>query len=48
MNELLFFLLGLVIGGLTGIMMICLLQLNRVADGKLFKLPVIKDEKKNN
>lgn len=30
MSELLFFVLGLVIGGLTGIVMMCMLQVNRI------------------
>lgn len=30
MSELLFFVLGLVIGGLTGVVMICMLQVNRI------------------
>lgn len=30
MSELLFFVLGLVIGGLTGIALLCMLQVNRI------------------
>lgn len=30
MSELLFFVLGLVIGGLTGVVMMCMLQVNRI------------------
>lgn len=30
MSELLFFVLGLVIGGLTGITIMCFLQINRI------------------
>lgn len=48
MNELLFFLLGLVIGGLTGITLMCMLQINRMADDKLIESSKIKHEKKNN
>lgn len=32
MSELLFFVLGLVIGGLTGVVMMCALQINRIND----------------
>ena len=34
MNELLFFTLGLLIGGLTGVSVMCLLQINRVNEIK--------------
>ena len=34
MNELLFFTLGLLIGGLTGVSVMCLLQINRVNEMK--------------
>ncbi len=37
MSELLFFLLGLVIGGLTGITLMCMLQINRIADERLIR-----------
>lgn len=30
MSELLFFVLGLVIGGLTGVVMMCALQINKI------------------
>ena len=30
MSELLFFVLGLIIGGLTGITLLCMLQVNRI------------------
>lgn len=30
MSELLFFVLGLIIGGLTGVVMMCMLQVNRI------------------
>lgn len=30
MSELLFFVLGLVIGGLTGVVMMCMLQVNKI------------------
>ena len=30
MSELLFFVLGLIIGGLTGIVLLCMLQVNRI------------------
>lgn len=47
MNELLFFLLGLVIGGLTGITLMCMLQINRIADEKMINSSNNKNEKKN-
>lgn len=34
MNELLFFTLGLLIGGLTGVSVMCVLQINRVNEIK--------------
>ena len=34
MNELLFFTLGLLIGGLTGVSVMCVLQINRVNEMK--------------
>lgn len=34
MNELLFFTLGLLIGGLTGLSVMCVLQINRVNEIK--------------
>lgn len=45
MMELLFFLFGLIIGGLTGITAICLIQNNTIMNNKLLNL---KNEKKNN
>lgn len=47
MSELLFFLLGLVIGGLTGITLMCMLQINRIADERLIQSSNNKNEKKN-
>lgn len=47
MSELLFFLLGLVIGGLTGITLMCMLQISRIADERLINSSEIKHEKKN-
>lgn len=32
MSELLFFVLGLIIGGLTGIVIMCVLQVNKIND----------------
>ena len=32
MSELLFFVLGLIIGGLTGIVIMCMLQVDRIND----------------
>lgn len=32
MNELLFFVLGLVIGGLIGVTLMCIIQINRIND----------------
>ena len=34
MKELLFFTLGLLIGGLTGISVMCILQINKLNDNK--------------
>ncbi len=47
MSELLFFLLGLVIGGLTGITLMCMLQISRMADDRLIESPNPNNEKKN-
>lgn len=47
MSELLFFLLGLVIGGLTGITLMCMLQINRIAGERLIQSSDNKNEKKN-
>lgn len=47
MSELLFFLLGLVIGGLTGITLMCMLQINRIADERLINSSNSENEKKN-
>lgn len=37
MYELLFFLCGLVIGGLAGITMMCMLQVSKMADEKIIE-----------
>ena len=47
MSELLFFILGLIIGGLTGITLMCMLQINRLADDRLIGSSKEKNEKKN-
>lgn len=47
MSELLFFLLGLVIGGLTGVTLICMLQINRIVDGKILQSSIMENEKKD-
>lgn len=39
MSELLFFVLGLIIGGLVGITVMCLLQISKSADEKLIIIP---------
>lgn len=45
MGELLFFVLGLVIGGLTGITIMCFLQINRINEYEnKIELPKKKDE----
>ena len=44
MSELLFFVLGLVIGGLTGVTIMCCLQINRINDyEKQINIPRKKD-----
>lgn len=43
MRELLFFVLGLMIGGLTGITIMCMLQINRMSDNSL-KIPKLKKD----
>ena len=48
MTELLFFLLGLIIGLLSGITFICLYVVKSVSNDRRFELPRLKDEKKNN
>lgn len=48
MNEILFFLFGLVIGGLVGITIMCVLQINRLNDNRQIKDYNLKNEKKNN
>ena len=48
MIELLFFLLGLIIGLLSGITFICLYVVKSVSNDRGFELPRLKDEKKNN
>jgi len=39
MSELLFFVLGLIIGGLVGITVMCLLQISKSADERLIVIP---------
>ena len=34
MNELLFFIIGLVLGGLVGVVLMCLLQINKLSKRK--------------
>lgn len=41
MSELLFFILGMVIGGLTGITLMCCLQINRI--NELERQIILKD-----
>ena len=48
MNEFLFFLLGLIIGSLAGIVSICIMMLNKLTDNNLFKGYFGRHEKKNN
>ena len=48
MTELLFFLLGLIIGLLSGITFICLYFVKSVSGNSILELPSIKNEKKNN
>lgn len=48
MYELLFFIFGLVIGGLIGITIMCILQINRLNDNKQIRDYISKNEKKNN
>lgn len=48
MNEFLFFLLGLIIGGLVGIVAICIMLLNKLTDNNLFQEYFGRHEKKNN
>lgn len=48
MTELLFFLLGLIIGLLSGITFICLYFVKSVSNDRLIELPRLKNEKKNN
>lgn len=48
MTNLLFFLLGLIIGLLSGITFICLHFVKYVSNNEFIKLPRLKDEKKNN
>lgn len=47
MSELLFFILGLIIGGLIGITLMCMFQVNRLTDDRLIALSKEKNEKKN-
>lgn len=48
MDILLFLLLVLIICSLTGVTIMCLLQLKEVIDSKVIELPKLKDAKKNN
>ena len=48
MNEFLFFLLGLIIGGLSGVVVICFVIFNRLTDNNLLQGYFNKHEKKNN
>ena len=48
MVELLFFLLGLIIGLLSGMTFICLYYVKSVSNDRGIELPRLKDEKKNN
>lgn len=48
MNEFLFFLLGLIIGGLAGIVAICVMLLNKLTDNNSFQGYFGRHEKKNN
>ena len=44
MGELLFFVLGLVIGGLTGVTIMCFLQINRINEYESkIEMPMKKD-----
>lgn len=47
MSELLFFVLGLIIGGLIWISLMCLFQINRLTDNRLKEPFKEKNEKKN-
>lgn len=48
MNEFLFFLLGLIIGGLSGVVVICFTIFDRLSDNHLLQGYFGKHEKKNN
>lgn len=48
MNELLFFLLGLIIGLLSGISFLCLYLVKLVSNNRCNEVLTIKNEKKNN
>lgn len=48
MNELLLFLLGLVIGTLAGITMLCIIQINKMSCNSQEIKVKAKNEKKNN
>jgi len=37
MSELLFFIIGMTLGGLTGVMLMCCLQINRLSDREVKK-----------
>lgn len=47
MSELLFFLLGLVIGSLAGMTIMCVLQINKVNELERIELSREENEKKN-
>lgn len=48
MNEFLFFVLGLIIGGLTGIVSICILIINKFTDDNILQRYIGRHEKKSN
>ncbi len=48
MNGFLFFLLGLIIGGLFGVVVICFVIFDRLTDNNLLQGYLGKHEKKNN
>ena len=48
MNEFLFFLLGLIIGDLSGVVMICFAIFDKLTDSNLLQGYLGKHEKKNN
>ena len=38
MSELLFFIIGIILGGLVGVMLMCCLQINRLSDREVWKI----------